>query len=65
MSWLDSTCTLPSCIEVTSTPSDCSKAVIVLMSDRRGALVSVSGSSDNNVAGINASAAFLAPAIEI
>jgi hypothetical protein len=35
------------------------------MSDKRGVLVSVSGSSLNNVAGINANAAFFAPAISI
>jgi hypothetical protein len=38
---------------------------MVLMSDNRGALVSVKGSSDKSVAGINVKQAFFAPAISM
>ncbi len=38
---------------------------MVLMSDSRGALVSVRGSSDSSVAGISVRQAFFAPAIGI
>ena len=61
----DSAITLPPCNIVTSVPSDSSNSVIVLISDSRGALVRVRGSSDSNVTGINVRAAFLAPAIGI
>ena len=63
--WLDIAITCPSCNADTSAPSDCSRAVIVLMSLSRGALVSVSGSSLSKVAGISVRHAFLAPAIGI
>ncbi len=42
-------------------PSDCRSCVIVRMSDSRGALVRVSGSSDRSVAGISVRQAFLRP----
>jgi hypothetical protein len=57
--------TKPSCRLATSAPSDCSSWVMVWISDSRGALVSVSGSSVSKVAGINVRQAFLAPAIGI
>jgi hypothetical protein len=63
MPWLDIASTFPSCSAVTSAPSDCNSVDMVRMSDRRGALVSVSGSSLSRVAGIRVRQAFLAPAI--
>ena len=52
--WVDIAMTFPPCIEEISAPSDSSSWVIVRMSDSRGALVSVSGSSDSSVAGKDA-----------
>jgi hypothetical protein len=52
-------------MEVTSAPKLSSKALMVLMSDNRGALVRVKGSSLNRVAGIKVKQAFFAPAIGI
>ena len=57
--------TSPSCRLATSAPKDCKSWVMVAMSDRRGALVRVSGSSDKSVAGISVKQAFFAPAIGI
>ena len=61
----DSASTLPSCSDATSAPSEVSSVVIVRMSSRRGAFVSVSGWSVSSAAGISARQAFLAPAISI
>ena len=53
------------CRLATSQPSDCSSAVMVRMSESRGALVSVTGSSVSSAAGISVRQAFLAPEIGI
>ena len=49
--------------KLTSTPKERKSADIVLISDNRGALVSVIGSSVKSVAGINVRHAFFAPAM--
>ena len=63
--WHDMASVLPSCIVATSDPNERKSSVIVLMSDKRGALVNVSGSSLSNVAGIRVKQAFFAPAMGI